>query len=770
MSDSKVEWVRRNRQRMRGSPVYKSALAVLQALALFTGHVRPAASTEPWAMQAKALMPHDPRDFPASRLADVASHIAAAMDMDHPLDELHSSLPPDILRAAEWITASGSETNELRKARLALIAKAASELLSWSSFFSEGSPEHIRGMKPPLPHYALFSCIGDAIGWPDELLFEDLILGAPCVGVCPDSGVFRADDQPASVQLDEMAHGDWNRKVASSLFASGSKPDRQDDLATLWERTQKEVRDGWASPIGSVASVDDIHEIDHLLGGREEWRCSMRFGVWQKGKLRPCDNCRDSLHNAATTLFERLVTDTADFPARAAALFSELVGDAASFSMLLGTEDIEAAYRRVPCRHPQYTIFAQLDPSSGRVFFFRLQGFNFGLKSAVVQFNRIAHFICRASARLLPLCASHFFDDFAVCEPSFARGGQFLLRGFADLLGFSFAGARVGDGKSVAAALSNTYLGVVHDFSSFFAKGQMCCYVSAERVQKISESIDAILDAGSFAGSRGAAKLCGQLQFSLCWSAYRFGRAALQPIYRAQSYRRSAPFTDPLRRALVFLRETLADADGKPRLRPRVLSLRRRRKLRPILVWTDAMWSPSEDSPARIGFVVYVPNDDGAGGSWYHSSLVIPEVFMRLFAVRTQYIGQLELLAAVAVYYSMPEVFRGRRVLHFIDNASALAAIVKGYSSSEDSARVVHSFWALVSGLSSDVWMVYVRSEANVADMPSRGDFSYVTSELGSRWCDTRLPPIDSWGSVAAALDAAAGASPSPAARKRARR
>ena len=56
---------------------------------------------------------------------------------------------------------------------------------------------------------------------------------------------------------------------------------------------------------------------------------------------------------------------------------------------------------------------------------------------------------------------------------------------------------------------------------------------------------------------------------------------------------------------------------------------------------------------------------------------------------------------------------RDRRVFHFIDNASALASIVKGYSSSNDSARtVVHSFWALVSGLSADVWMVYVRSEA----------------------------------------------------------
>ena len=48
--------------------------------------------------------------------------------------------------------------------------------------------------------------------------------------------------------------------------------------------------------------------------------------------------------------------------------------------------------------------------------------------------------------------------------------------------------------------------------------------------------------------------------------------------------------------------------------------------------------------------------------------------------------------------------------------------------------------------------MVYVRSEANVADMPSRGDLSYVTAVLGSEERPTTLPPIESWGSVAGAL------------------
>ena len=68
---------------------------------------------------------------------------------------------------------------------------------------------------------------------------------------------------------------------------------------------------------------------------------------------------------------------------------------------------------------------------------------------------------------------------------------------------------------------------------------------------------------------------------------------------------------------------------------------------------------------------------------------------------------------------------------------------------------MVHSFWALVSGLSTDVWFYFVPSEANVADWPSRGDLSYVEGVLGSEWVDTRLPPVDAWGSVLEALSVA---------------
>ena len=41
------------------------------------------------------------------------------------------------------------------------------------------------------------------------------------------------------------------------------------------------------------------------------------------------------------------------------------------------------------------------------------------------------------------------------------------------------------------------------------------------------------------------------------------------------------------------------------------------------------------------------------------------------------YVGQLELLAAVAVYYSLAAELRGREVIHFIDNSGAMACLIK---------------------------------------------------------------------------------------------
>ena len=87
---------------------------------------------------------------------------------------------------------------------------------------------------------------------------------------------------------------------------------------------------------------------------------------------------------------------------------------------------------------------------------------------------------------------------------------------------------------------------------------------------------------------------------------------------------------------------------------------------------------------------------------------------------RKQQIGQVELVGAVAPYLSLPAELAGRRVIHFIDNTSALAALAKGYSGVPDSAHIVHVFHAWAAAASASVWFEYVRSKANIADLPSR--------------------------------------------------
>ena len=72
------------------------------------------------------------------------------------------------------------------------------------------------------------------------------------------------------------------------------------------------------------------------------------------------------------------------------------------------------------------------------------------------------------------------------------------------------------------------------------------------------------------------------------------------------------------------------------------------------------------------------------GPQWRHSSLVVGPDVMRLLAPRAQYVGQLEVMAGVAAYTSLPEQLHGRDVIHFINNTGALFGMAKGYSGDDD--------------------------------------------------------------------------------------
>ena len=111
-----------------------------------------------------------------------------------------------------------------------------------------------------------------------------------------------------------------------------------------------------------------------------------------------------------------------------------------------------------------------------------------------------------------------------------------------------------------------------------------------------------------------------------------------------------------------------------------------------------------------------------------HIILLVPEWLYELWRVRQTYIGQLELLAAISFYYSMPDLVRHRDVVHWVDNTSALYSLFNGYSSQPDNARMINYFQLFCMMFDVRVYWEYVASKANIADLPSRRDFLLLLS------------------------------------------
>ena len=81
-------------------------------------------------------------------------------------------------------------------------------------------------------------------------------------------------------------------------------------------------------------------------------------------------------------------------------------------------------------------------------------------------------------------------------------------------------------------------------------------------------------------------------------------------------------------------------------------------------------------------------------------------------------------------------------VLYFIDNDSATACVIKGYSPRCDSAAIVGDFWLRVASRKIFLYADRVESKSNIADGPSRLFFDDVLA-LGSVWTEANTSLFD---------------------------
>ena len=701
------------------------------------------------------------RAWPSHRAAEqqvsdavqsVQAHLEGATNARHPVTVEGRTIHPDAMAAVRHLVGLESSWASWadREHRVKIIRKWRSSLEATERQLDSCRPPHIRAM-PTRVHAALLEACCQAAGVPDSNLALDFVCGFQAVGDIPASGWWPAQPRGERGEITELDNAAWNRELTEEIRRAAQRPGTRDDLAAVLRKTRDE------EAAQHVNGPFTLEEVEAAAGGPQRLRLMHRFAVWQKGAVRACDNARLSLHNWCSSVGEHMQCETADFPARAAAAFADATG--APQEMKGGTDDVGSFYRVVPTDDPRWTAFALWNPDLGRVEYYTLPGFNFGLSGAPPQCNRVSSALERVARALLAAVTGKFYDDFALAEwARSADSGQWALRELAKLLDMPFAAKKAVDVASIM-----VFLGVETNFG-VGASPVVRVSVTKERKGRLARAIeDARVEGLRPAEARS---LCGKLQFTLAWAFCRFGRAAMQPLFVCSE--RSGDADDA---ELAAEREALdffaALVDGLVPYDFLVLPTGER----PVLVWSDGACEPGTARPHTVGFVVASPRDDapaageGASGlralaEYYvteHGSAELDVELISALKPRKQQIGQVELVGLLAPYLSLPHRFRGRKVLHWVDNSSAAAAASKGYSRQADSARIVHILHTTLASLGARVWFEYVRTKANVADEPSRVDLGQLVYDIGAEFAaevsvvlrsapvDTVLPEVDAW-------------------------
>ena len=691
------------------------------------------------------------------RLGGVAAHVRyykQALETPHPLCAKGSSLPDDLLAAVAYVVGKGEGTAQDRASRVRWLQGCADRLAPLNARLVAMMPPHARAAAGGM-NLALVSCMIDALpGYPDRYLVHRFVHGFAVVGDMEDSGLFRLipeADRAESTPLGEVFTVDsnlaWLAELEYKMHSGGNKPGEQpsDSARAAYEATLKECVGPDVTTWGKELSPEDAartgrshrglsqEEVDQHpwlqegvrgpRGAHGLWRAMRRFAIWQNDKWRPCDHARESLHNACTRPSESLAGQaTAERPFELTRAFADAHGR--PVAMHGGTDDWPRAYRRAPVSRPEYTVVAVWNPFDRRVEYFLLAGFNFGLVSAVCAYNRWPRLVVSAARAWLGCCADSYFDDAFVGEPQYARGsGQMALGALAEMLGTPFSAD-----KHKSPSESPTFLGVVTDLSRVVSHGQVCCSVTEQRRSSVAALAQLVIDENRITGAC-AAKLTGKARWMLCPCFGRVGIAVLQPLYKVRGGGES-PLSKELRESVRAVRLL---AEEMP---PRWLPVRAYSGP-PTVIFTDAAF---EGGKGTLGVVVKRPGFPLVWTACDCPGWVL-EAFQEVDRHKEQYIGQLELLAAVVAYTTFPDLLAGQHVIHWIDNESAVYSLAKGYSGAADSARVVNLFHACVAQLGITPWLEYVGTDDNISDLPSRGEWALLETLGGSGSFRTAVIP-----------------------------
>ena len=382
-----------------------------------------------WAMckeDARQAISHKgrlPRGIPPGPHAMCAANLAAPFMGDAPVAD-------DLDYALRMTALLGPEASKWREARfkelmgfITRVKERRSALDAARSFTSAKVSSHIKLERIDLTRYA--------VGWPDVDLVSMIREGATITGVVPHAGIYRHADVQAAVSMDDFhaSNEDWVNEVCVR------PPPCHEQVEVILKKPQEEVDLGLMRGFWSRDQMDG-------RWGRGQWRCLVRFAVWQAGaaKYRVIDNGRTASHNMTLSTSERIHTATTESGAAMMRRLRQHVNQdlRGPWQPRSATQDMKRAFRQLAVRTAdrKYQIIAVWIPERGWCFG-ELDALGFGLGAAVLEFNRCPEHMVAVARRWLALPVIHFYDDYRLLDVECSGGSvdKYFLH-LNDMMGY----------------------------------------------------------------------------------------------------------------------------------------------------------------------------------------------------------------------------------------------------------------------------------------------------------------------------------------------
>ena len=344
---------------------------------------------------------------------DMSEFVKLSRQLFHPVDLL-TNLPDVLIRCIFRIVTLGPiESMQLRINTLKKWQGWAKELQQDEDLLHNKMDENISASK----ENACFFLKRLLVAWPDTGVHEELRSDFKLTGYAKPCGIFKTE--PKLAPMDETKLMEDAKFLRPALLGKVKQQVCDDDHNKLYEMTLKEANvKGW------LVGPYEPEQITTMIDG--PWIPVRRFGIWQKGKLRPIDDFRENRVNESFSCGDKIDLHAMDNMLWTLLAFMRFTihqehcflatsdGEVLSGpvhplwkSMPKGCQltafDLESAYKQLPLHESEYdcTVVTLKGPApkDGPKCFF-MQTLPFGSVASVLHFNRVARLLWRVGIEL----------------------------------------------------------------------------------------------------------------------------------------------------------------------------------------------------------------------------------------------------------------------------------------------------------------------------------------------------------------------------------